>query len=122
MTESFKGEESGPFYHFMLQNIELHSALVSNHLCKYHLCSLFMFTCFLINTLQNCTPAAGLFSPHCTLLIKSPQHSLHRNNFVTTSFYLILFKGIQAKINCLCYIWGETDIPFLLYLYTFHIK
>lgn len=80
---------------------------------------------FLISTLQSCTPAAALFSPHCTLSIMSPQHTLRRNNFVTTSLHLLPLQGIQAKVTCLkwCYSWGTRAINFLFKIIkNFHIK
>lgn len=122
MANSGKTEKNqDPFITVSYKTLSLPCTFIFNHLCKHHLCSLFIFTCFLITTLQSCTPRAALFSPHCTLPIKSPQHTLHRNNFVTTSLYLLPFQRIQAKINCLklCYSWGTIAIPFLLHLYTF---
>lgn len=122
VTNSFKTKKNqGPFIILCYKTLNLHCGLVSNHLHKYHLCSLLMFTCFLINTLQSYTPAAALFLPHCTLPIKSPQHSLCRNNFVTTQLFLLHFKGTWAEIHCLALhsVWGAKAIPFLSHIYTF---
>lgn len=86
--------------------------------CAPYLC----FTCFLIGTLQSCTPAAALFSPHCPSHTKFPQHSLNRNNFVTTLLYLLLFQGIQVVINRLELLFLGNNSYFFCIFTHFHIK
>lgn len=103
----------------------LHCNFIPHHPFKCQLCSLLVFTCSLISTLQSCTPAAALFSPHCTLPIMFPQHTLRRNNFVTTSLHLLPLQRIQSKVTCLkwCYSWGTRTINFLFKnIKPFHIK
>ena len=118
------GKNQDPFIIVSYQILSLHCTFIPNQLYKYHLCSLLMFTCFLISTLQSCTPAAAPLSPHCTLPFKSPQHTLLRNNFVTSSLYILLFQRMQEKINSLKihYSWEAITIPFLLLLCTFSHK
>lgn len=120
-----KQKNQNPFIIVHYKTLSLHCTFIPHHLSKYQPCSLLVFTCFLISTLQSCTPAAALFSPHCTLSIMSPQHNLRRNNFVTTSLHLLPLQGIQAKVTCLkwCYSWGTRAINFLFKIIKhFHIK